>query len=122
VTVQLGASNQIADTVAVTVNSSALLDFNNNSDTIGALTLGGGSITTETGTMTLGGNVTDTGTSSISGNLALGSAARTFTLNGAVTLTISAIMSGSVGLTKSPHGHDTSLLCLGLRRARPPRF
>jgi uncharacterized repeat protein (TIGR01451 family) len=103
-TVRLLASNQIADTAAVTVNPSGLLDLNNNSDTVGSVTLSTGTITTGTGTLTLGGKVTDTGASSISGNLALGNGSRTFIVNPSSTLTVSAVVSGSVGLTKAGSG------------------
>jgi titin len=103
-TVRLAAGNQTAATSAVTVSGPGLLDLDNNSDAIGGLTLNAGSITTGTGTLTLGGNVTDTGTSSISGNLALGAAARTFTVNAASTLNVSAVVSGGVGLTKARTG------------------
>jgi uncharacterized repeat protein (TIGR01451 family) len=103
-TVRLLASNQIADTGAVTVSASGLLDLNNNSDAVGSVTLSMGAVTTGTGTLTLGGNVTDTGASSISGNLALGAAKRTFTVNASSTLTVSAGVSGSVGLTKAGAG------------------
>ncbi len=103
-TVQLLASNQIANTSSVTVSASGLLDLHNNSDTVGSVTLSTGSVTTGTGTLTLGGNVTDTGSSSISGNLALGSAGRTLTVNPASTLTVSAVVSGSFALTKAGTG------------------
>jgi len=103
-TVRLLASNQIADTAAVTVNTSGLLDLNNNSDAVGSVTLSTGTLTTGTGTLTLDGNVTATGASSISGNLALGAAGRIFTVNASSTLTVSATVSGSVGLTKAGNG------------------
>ena len=78
------ASNEIAATAAVTVNNSGLLDLNSNSNTIGSLIMSGGTVTTETGTLTLGGNVAGLASSTnltpatINGNLALGTAVRTF--------------------------------------------
>jgi autotransporter-associated beta strand protein len=105
ITVRLTAGNQIAAAAAVTVNSGALLDLNNNSDTFGALTLNAGSLSTGTGTATLNGDVTSTGASSVSGKLALGAATRTFSVTAAAdTLTVSAAVSGGVGLTKSGAG------------------
>jgi autotransporter-associated beta strand protein len=103
-TVRLGAGNQIADTSAVTVNASGLLDTANNSDTIGALALSGGSVTTGTGTLTLGGNVTAGGVSTVSGNLSLGGSTRTFTVSASATLTVSATVSGTAGLTAAGSG------------------
>src|SRR5688572_5567298 len=104
------ATNEIPTTTAVSINSDGLLDLNNFSNTIGTLTLMGGSITTGTGTLTLGGTVTGNASATsatISGNLGLGSANRTFTINdGAATfdLNISAVVSGTVTLTKGGTG------------------
>ncbi|QYM79384.1 autotransporter-associated beta strand repeat-containing protein [Horticoccus luteus] len=111
-TVRLLASNQIADSANITVNASGVLDLNNYSDTVAALTVAGGAaITTGTGTLTLGGNVTHTGTGStaatISGNLALGATTRTITVGDSAAaddLSISANISGSGGLTKAGAG------------------
>src|SRR5262249_51166563 len=119
-TVQLAAANVIPSGRPVTVNAGTL-DLNNFSDTIGTLTLSSGTssaatVTTGSGTLTLGGNVTlnvsGTGATgaSISGNLALGAAARTFTVAAgaaASDLTISASISGAVGLTKAGTGTMT---------------
>ena len=94
---RLLSNNQIASTVAVTINDSGLLDLNNNNDTIGlgaanALTMTGGSVSTGSGTITLGSNVAgvaslpDMTPATISGNLSLGGAARTFDVQaGALT-------------------------------------
>ena len=116
-TLRTGASNALSD-AAVTVFAGTL-DLNGNSDTIGALTLGGGaaatsaSVTTGAGTLTLGGNVTYTATNNpdaatISGNLDLGAATRTFTVGNSTAadpdLTVSAVVSGTVGLTKAGAG------------------
>jgi len=45
-TVRLNAANQIDPTAEVTINSSGVLDLNNNSTSTGDLTLNGGSVTT----------------------------------------------------------------------------
>jgi len=110
-TLRYGANNAIASG-AVVVNNGGTYDLNNFSDTIGALTVNsgttGGTVTTGTGTLTLGGNVTSSGgaaNATISGNLALGGATRTFTTtNAADGLEISAAVSGAVGLTKAGAG------------------
>lgn len=111
-TVRLLASNQIADTSSVTLGVGAVLDLNGNSDTFGAVTLAGAStLSTGAGTFTLGGNVVHDGTGSaaalISGKLALGSATRTFTIGdsaAATDLSVTAVISGAVGLTKAGAG------------------
>ncbi len=82
--VRLAASSEIATTAAVTINNSGLLDLNSNSNTIGSLVMTGGTVNTETGTLTLGGNVagfaspTNLTPATINGNLSLGTAVRTF--------------------------------------------
>jgi len=108
-TVLLNGSNQI-NNKAVTINSSGVLDLNTNSDAIGTLTMTGGSVMTETGTFTLGGNVTTNAFSSsatISGNFNLG-ANRTFTVadgTAADDLVVSAnINSSGANLTKAGAG------------------
>ncbi|HEY5311373.1 MAG TPA: autotransporter-associated beta strand repeat-containing protein, partial [Pirellulales bacterium] len=128
--VRLLASNQINGALAVTVNSTGLLDLNGFSDTIGtgpdmvALTINGGNVSTGAGTLTLNGDVTESNTATsnivspgtISGNLNLGAAARTFNLYHfaglAYDLVISANISGAAGadLNKSNTG---SLLLSG---------
>jgi len=108
-TVFLNNSNQI-NNKAVTINSSGVLDLNTNSDAIGTLTMTGGSVMTETGTFTLGGDVTTnafTASATISGNFNLG-ANRTFTVaDGAAAddLVVSAnIDSSGANLTKAGAG------------------
>lgn len=124
-TLRLGSSSSLANT-AVTVNANtvgatALLDLNGFDATVTSLTLGGtggtatskSNVATGAGTLTLGGNVTYTATgnplgSTISGNLALGAATRTFTVGdstgAADDLTVSAIISGTAGLSKAGAG------------------
>src|SRR4029078_7012897 len=105
-TVKLLAANQILDTQAVTVNTGATLSLNNNDETIAAataLTLSSGTVSTGTGTLTLGGNVTSSGTSSVSDKLSLGAATRTFTVSN--TLSVPAVISSTGGgLTKAGAG------------------
>ena len=118
--------DQINDAASVTLANGAgvaTLNLNGINDTIGSLTIGGASgtttsqgvVTTGAGTLTLGGNVTYTSTgnstvtSTINGNLALGTAARTFTIGdstGTTTeLDVQAAISGTdVGLTKTGTG------------------
>jgi autotransporter-associated beta strand protein len=107
------ATNEIPG-VAVSVNSDGLLDLNNFSENaISTLTMTSGSVTTGTGTLTLGGNVTGNAsstTASISGNLSLGSADRTFTIASGSTpsgtdMNISAVISGAHNITKAGAGN-----------------
>jgi autotransporter-associated beta strand protein len=102
-TVRLNAGNQIADTAAVTLTGSGLLNTNSNSDTIAALSLSSSSVTTGAGTLTVTGNVTDSGASTISGKLALGGTSQTFQVNSGATLTVTASISGG-RLTKNGSG------------------
>jgi autotransporter-associated beta strand protein len=98
--VQLAASNQIPDAAAATILADGQLDLQSNTDTIGALTLTGGSVI-GTGTLGLGADLVFNGTSGatsfISSKLSLG-ANRTFNVgsNGlnAADLTISGGISG----------------------------
>jgi fibronectin-binding autotransporter adhesin len=111
---ELQASNQTPAAAAVAVQSSGILNIQSYTDTIGALTMTGGSII-GTGTLNLGGNVTvsatGTATASVSANLNL-NGNRTFTINAngvvtAVDLTVSgAIADGSAVsvLTKAGAG------------------
>ncbi len=107
-TVLLLASNQMPSK-RVTVVSPGLVDLNNFSDTIGAITLTGGTIATGTGTITPTGSVTGNASAisaTISGNLALGGN-RTFTINNgsaADDLLITAVVSGANSITKSGAG------------------
>jgi autotransporter-associated beta strand protein len=112
-------NNQIGDAATVRVNRSGVLNLNNRSDTIGALTLEGGisagtgRVTTGTGTLTLNGDVTlanhaaSTQSAEIAGNLNLGSGPRVFDVGDSsptVDLLVSATTSGTAGLIKDGAG------------------
>jgi len=111
--VRLAADGQIADTAAVTVNSTGHLDLGSKSDAIGNLTMTGGQVT-GTGTLTLNGEVTATSASAtnpatISAALSLGTATRSVTVTqgpAAADLVIDGVISGGagVGLTKAGAG------------------
>ena len=115
-TVQLGANEQLANTVSVDVRSSGTFNLANFSETIAALTLQSdtaqaASITTGTGTLTLGGDVTlnTTGTgatgATFTGNLNLGNAARTFTVaKGSASPTADLTISGVISSTTAASG------------------
>lgn len=80
-TVQLNYHGQIGLSAPVTLASSGIFDLNGYNQSIGSLTMQGGTITTGTGTLFLGGDVTTAATSAvIYGNLNLGSTGRTFTV------------------------------------------
>jgi len=114
-------------TGAITVNANtaganAVLDLNGTNQTAATLTFGGSSgstatLSTGTGTLTVGGTVTDTAAgnpngSLLSGNLSLGAATRTFTIGdssaAANDLTVSALITktgtGAVGIIKAGAG------------------
>jgi autotransporter-associated beta strand protein len=107
---------EIADTGNVTVNRFSTWDLNGHNETISALTLNGATVTTGTGTLTLGGNLTSLAsstTASISGLLSLGATTRTFSVaSGAASpdLLISANISdggASAGIVKTGVGQLT---------------
>ncbi|MFT3883607.1 MAG: autotransporter-associated beta strand repeat-containing protein [Gemmatales bacterium] len=124
--VQLLAAEQIANTASVTINSGTSLNLKNNNETIGPLTMNGGSIGTGTATLTLNDNVTasanpdgspariGTGVSGVFnvGAISLGSAgARTFKVAGtshadpaAADLFFEIKVTGSAGMTKTGPG------------------
>jgi autotransporter-associated beta strand protein len=115
-TVRNLAGAEIADIGNVTVNRLSTWDLNDHSETISALTLSGGSVTTGTGTLTLGGNVTSVAsisTASISGLLPLGGVTRTFSVgsgSASPDLLVSANVSdggASAGITKTGSGQIT---------------
>ena len=111
-TVQWLNNAQLPSTTDVTVNSGALLDLNNHTEALGALTLNAGDVETGSGTLTLGGNVTAGGVdgiASIRGNLSLGAATRTFDIlpdpDGSYPqIYIYATVSGSGGILKTGAG------------------
>jgi autotransporter-associated beta strand protein len=115
--VQWLADNQLASGTPITVNSDGQVDLNGHKDTTAALTMTGGNVTLETGSvLTLGGGVT--GSSDSSGNaatisgagtLSLGGVTQTFTMipgGGSPDMIISAVIAGtgSEGLTKAGTG------------------
>jgi autotransporter-associated beta strand protein len=117
-TVRWNAGEQIDNAVPVQVDRSTL-DLNGFTETIGPLTLDTATLTTGTGTLVLNGNVTQAsstgpaGTSTISGNLSLGSATRTFTVNGgfgAGDLVIAAAVHGGTGVALTKAGAGTLVL------------
>jgi autotransporter-associated beta strand protein len=101
---QWQASNQLASGAAVTVCGSGTVDLNGNTQTATALSLLGGSLKTEAGSLTLSGNVSASGTSTLSGNLALTAGSHAFNVSSASTLTVSAVVSGSASLNASGSG------------------
>lgn len=121
-TLLLGAATTLPGTRALQVNGDGLnatLDLNGNNLTITTLSLGGTSttssalITTGSGTLTLGGTVTFSASSNplgatIAGKVDLGSATRTFNIANSTTaasdLTVSAVISGTGGISKSGLG------------------
>jgi autotransporter-associated beta strand protein len=95
-------SEEISQSVSVTINAGGVLDVNNFSETIGtSLTLSDGTIQTGSGTLTLLPNstVTEDGISSISGHLNIGSGNCTMDVEG--VLHIPASVSGSANLIKT---------------------
>jgi fibronectin-binding autotransporter adhesin len=120
---RLGAAGALPN-VAVTVSGStagvtATLDLEGRNATVASLTLGGATTTsgaaveTDAGTLTLGGNVTYSATgnplgATVAGQLALGAATRTFNVGDSTTaatdLAVSAVVSGTGGLTKTGAG------------------
>lgn len=111
------ASDQIKDTATVRVNSSGLYNLADFNESIASLTLEGGSVTTGTGLLTLGGNVTTLAASGeapiVTGLLSLGNATRTFTIADdpllVDDLVVDAAISGGAGagITKSGPGSMT---------------
>ncbi|VTS03090.1 Autotransporter-associated beta strand repeat protein OS=Opitutus terrae (strain DSM 11246 / PB90-1) GN=Oter_3534 PE=4 SV=1: Autotrns_rpt: Autotrns_rpt: Autotrns_rpt: Autotrns_rpt: Autotrns_rpt: Autotrns_rpt: Autotrns_rpt: VCBS: VCBS [Gemmata massiliana] len=112
---RLEAHNQIPEsvsavTIIVTVREDGVFNLNGFNESLGALTLQGGEITTGTGTLILASNVNVTNsaeTAKISGNLSLGAAARTFNVfNGAsaTDLQIDAVINNGPGITLTGGG------------------
>jgi autotransporter-associated beta strand protein len=108
-TIVLGNSDQIQSTVTIDETGSLVLD--GASDTISALVLKGGKVTTHTGTLTLAGNMLvsqSTQTAVIEGNLSLGNDSRTFNVVSTAKpgIDIKAVIKSPIpaGLTKTGVG------------------
>lgn len=108
--VRYTANGQILSSVPITINSSGLLDLNNFTDDVGAITFSGGHVTTGTGTLQLFGNVTaNANTNSfarIDGKMSI-SSTRTFDVAQGIfspDLRIAAAISGASGITKIGRG------------------
>jgi len=104
-TVRLLSGNQIADTGYVSLDTGGRLDLNGFSDTVAGISLdGGSSITTGSGTLTIGDDVGSSGSTgkvnTISGNINLGGTNRTFVVysaGGAIDLDVpAAITNGAL--------------------------
>ncbi|MBI5771329.1 MAG: autotransporter-associated beta strand repeat-containing protein [Verrucomicrobia bacterium] len=112
-TLQLNAGNQINSASNVTIATDGKLDLQSFSNTVGSLTMGGGSVT-GTGTATLGGNLTFNGvgssTASISANVNLGASGTRIVqvgnngINGDSDLVMSGALSGAAALNKTDLG------------------
>ncbi len=99
--------NQLNSAVPITINSSGLLDLNNFSDTVGALTFYGGDLRSGTGTAFLAGNVTvneNTNNALIYGNINL-PATRTFDVDYYALLDVHASVGGPGGLVLDGGGN-----------------
>jgi autotransporter-associated beta strand protein len=101
--VQWTSAGELASGTVVTVNASGTLDLNGNTDAVATLTLSGGTVQTETGSLTLTGDLTSSGVSTVSGNLVLGAGPHMLTVSNS-TLTVEAAVSGAGSVTKSGTG------------------
>src|SRR5439155_5175132 len=103
------ASDQVADTVPLNINgSTSTMDLNGFSDTVGVVSMTGGTLASGAGTLHLAANVTSTASTAsatISGNFDLGATAtRTFTVadgTAADDLIVSANVSGTAAISKA---------------------
>ncbi len=111
-TVRLLKSEQIQDSAAVTIANDGVLDLGTFTDTIGTLTMTGGTVSgSGAGTLKLGGDVTATAdaagnAATISAKIDLNGATRTLTANsgpGSRALVVGTIV-GSGGVTKAGSG------------------
>jgi len=130
-TLQTGTSGVLADGGAVSVSATvagfnAVLDLDNNNETIASLTLGGNQATSQAivqtgaGTLTVGGTVLFNGTQQgglITGKLDLGGATRQFNIgnstNAVHDLTVQAVISGGSGIGISKTGAGMLTLSAG---------
>jgi autotransporter-associated beta strand protein len=81
--VRLLLNDEIPNTTAVTVQAGGTLNLNNEDETVGNLTLQGGTVSSGTATLTLDGNITvlaSSTTASINGNLAFTGGLRTISV------------------------------------------
>lgn len=108
------ANHQIADTSPITLRATGLLDLNGSQESIGALTILGGTIKTGSGTLTFledilcdgpAINGSNTG-SDLYGNLSLGAQTRTFTTTAFGSLSVFGNITGAAGagITKKGAG------------------
>lgn len=107
--VRLLDTSEIPNTAPITIAADGVLNLNGKSEIIGDLTLGGGSVNTANGILTLAGTVTVTATSSIdigatSGAVNLGTADRTISVAAGANLTVTAQITGGVGIVKTGVG------------------
>ena len=105
--------NQIADTADVTVNQTGQLDLNGYDDTIGALNMMGGSVTTGDGTLTLAGDLSASSVTNcrVAGNLDLGSPlTRYIGVTNPADLQLTANVSGSSIVTLRKIGNGELVL------------
>jgi autotransporter-associated beta strand protein len=114
--VRYADDNQIATAVDIAINHTGILDLNGFFDVVGDVNMNGGTIQTGTGTLQMAGGITATATliginnndpSRITGNLALGTTAKTFTVNDnpfATDLIVDAVISGTVNWIKAGGG------------------
>lgn len=107
--VLLASDNGIANSAEVEIQTGGALNLNGNNDTIGELSLSGGSVQTGQGVLTLNGNITAGGTGTFAGKLSLGGQSRIIDVTSGSTLTISAAISSggqiaTAGLTKTGAG------------------
>jgi autotransporter-associated beta strand protein len=109
-TMRLGGANRLTGSPSVSIGGIATLDLNNYNNTVGVLSMSGGTVTSGTGTLTLAGGVTYSRSiwpATISGKVNLGAATRTFdvTAGSSTDLTVAAAISGAGGgLTKAGSG------------------
>ncbi len=122
-----GTGSNTAVTIRDILGGTATLNLAGNDQSIGALTFGGtggtatsiNSLSTGSGVLTLGGTVTYNATgnplgATLSGNVSLGAATRSFSIadstGTAAELTVSAVVSGAVGVGLSKSGTGTLVL------------